>query len=441
MFHIKNKAFTLVELIVVVTILAILATIGFVSYSSYLIWVRDTNRQTQLVSIHDWLELYRTKNDLPLPDDNVAINIWSNTIWYQWYAGSNTLQTIEFTQGWKDPRDNLYFTYFLSSDRKYFQLLTFLEEDESLSVNLVNDSYALDYSTRVPSVYGDKLGILTDSSNKPIQEVVSEEIDISTTADDYTLHLTDGEYLTASWSNLSVLKNIIEVWGRGYSIIGETVSYNNPDKSIPRDWLLLELLFNGGSKDNIWKNTDGIENGTIDYVDGIDMIWNRRGEAIYFNWMAGSYLSIPHSTSIEWMENSFAWSFWFKTAWDQPNQYARFLEFSDTASSLWFSTNHALRNWINAGGTRSAELQKTGLNDQEWHHVVFQRDWSIISLYVDWIYNSSSSKSSTLLDYTTADLTISKSNYPFFGAIDNVRVYDDILTESEIEQLFEERKF
>jgi prepilin-type N-terminal cleavage/methylation domain-containing protein len=49
----QNKAFTLVELIVVVTILAILATIGFVSYSSYLTGVRDTNRLAQLVSIHD----------------------------------------------------------------------------------------------------------------------------------------------------------------------------------------------------------------------------------------------------------------------------------------------------------------------------------------------------------------------------------------------------
>jgi hypothetical protein len=200
-------------------------------------------------------------------------------------------------------------------------------------------------------------------------------------------------------------------------------------------------LFNGSSKDNIWKNADGIENGTIDYVDGIDMIWSKRGESIYFNGTAGSYVSIPHSASIEWMGDSFAWSFWFKTAWDQLNQYARFLEFSDTASSLWFSSDHALRNWINTGWARSAELLKIGLNDQKWHHVVFQWDWSAIYLYVDGVYASTSNRSGTLLDYTTADLIISRSDYPFFWAIDNVRVYDDILTESQIEQLFEERKF
>jgi len=71
----KHLAFTLVELIVVVTILAILATIGFVSYSSYLTGVRDTNRLAQLVSIHDGLELYRTKKDLPLPDESVDVII------------------------------------------------------------------------------------------------------------------------------------------------------------------------------------------------------------------------------------------------------------------------------------------------------------------------------------------------------------------------------
>ena len=77
----KNKAFTLVELIVVVTILAILATIGFVSYSGYLTGVRDTNRIASLTAISDGLELYRTTNDLPDPDGAIDIQIeWLDII-------------------------------------------------------------------------------------------------------------------------------------------------------------------------------------------------------------------------------------------------------------------------------------------------------------------------------------------------------------------------
>ena len=136
-----NLAFTLVELIVVVTILAILATIWFVSYSSYLTWVRDTNRLSQLVSIHDWLELYRTKKDLPIPDDNIRVEVNSNLIAYQWTVWTNTLETIDFTKWWKDPKDNTYFSYYLTQDRKYFQLLAFLEEEENLQAKTNPSQY------------------------------------------------------------------------------------------------------------------------------------------------------------------------------------------------------------------------------------------------------------------------------------------------------------
>jgi hypothetical protein len=51
------------------------------------------------VSIHDGLELYRTRNDLPLPDENVEVIIGFDPIAYQGYAGSNTLETIDFTKG------------------------------------------------------------------------------------------------------------------------------------------------------------------------------------------------------------------------------------------------------------------------------------------------------------------------------------------------------
>jgi prepilin-type N-terminal cleavage/methylation domain-containing protein len=71
---VKQKAFTLVELIVVITILAILATIGFVSFSGYLAGSRDVNRISQLKSMNDALILYSTKKDLPIPDGKVNVN-------------------------------------------------------------------------------------------------------------------------------------------------------------------------------------------------------------------------------------------------------------------------------------------------------------------------------------------------------------------------------
>jgi len=124
-----TKAFTLVELIVVITILAILATIGFVSFSGYLAWTRDTNRVAQLKSMSDALELYRTKKSLPIPDDKVDIKTNSKTIAYQGYIWKNVLETIEYTESWLDPKDKTYFSYYLTKNKKYFQLMAFLEEE------------------------------------------------------------------------------------------------------------------------------------------------------------------------------------------------------------------------------------------------------------------------------------------------------------------------
>ncbi len=86
MKKLQQKAFTLVELIVVITILAILGTIWFVSYTWFMSTARDSNRLTQLEWIHNWLESYKTRWKLPLPDDSVTIYASWTIIWYQWNA-------------------------------------------------------------------------------------------------------------------------------------------------------------------------------------------------------------------------------------------------------------------------------------------------------------------------------------------------------------------
>ncbi len=215
-------AFTLVELIVVVTILAILATIWFVSYSSYLIWVRDTNRIAQMTKMSDGLNLYSTRNALPIPEDYVEVQINGSLIWYQWYAGSSVLETIEYEKGGVDPKDNTYFTYYLTKDRKYFQLLWFLEEWSDLTgytpssmrrkperqgeLSLLNRAYANTYSERIPTVLWKKLWVLTDDLNTPIQEIWSVTtaglLDIWSTSDSYKAYLKDDDVIEGDSTDL-----------------------------------------------------------------------------------------------------------------------------------------------------------------------------------------------------------------------------------------------
>ena len=174
----KKNAFTLVELIVVITIVGILSTIGFVAYSGYLGWARDGNRIASLTKLSDSLQTYAASKSLPLPDDaiNIYANGTSNQIAYQWKLGENVLETIDFTNGGKDPKDDAYYTYYLTNDRKNLQLLAFLEED-SVAMSPFSQSFAADYSTRFPKVYGKKLGVIlyndtaSANHNKPIEDL------------------------------------------------------------------------------------------------------------------------------------------------------------------------------------------------------------------------------------------------------------------------------
>jgi len=236
--------FTLVELIVVITILAILATIWFVSFSGYLAGTRDTNRKAQLKSMSDALELYRTKQSLPIPDDKVDVKVWTwsneRVIAYQWYIWKNVLESIEYTESWLDPKDKTYFSYYLSRNKKYYQLLAFLEEPNKDVVVAMNSRHpegvhstnnvglsfmatlnAADYSQREVFVSWKKLWILVeDETNIPIQELPiiswSWYLNVETTNDTYKAILEnlsiENWVIRWTWSTLKMIAATAWVW-------------------------------------------------------------------------------------------------------------------------------------------------------------------------------------------------------------------------------------
>jgi prepilin-type N-terminal cleavage/methylation domain-containing protein len=202
-------AFTLVELIVVITILAILSTIWFVAYNSYLTWARDTNRVSSLAAIYDWVEIYRTNNDIPLPENSVEIRANWTVIAYQGYMWKNNLETIQYSKWWIDPKDDIYYSYLVTSNLKEFQLMAYLEDSANEQTVykkwLLNKINAVNYKSRYPTVYWKKLWILTESwTNSPIQEVSTVKtawfIDIVTTTWSYIANYTDKTSL--SWTGL-----------------------------------------------------------------------------------------------------------------------------------------------------------------------------------------------------------------------------------------------
>ena len=231
-------AFTLVELIVVITIVGILSTIGFVSYSGYLVWARDSNRLWQLANLTEALQIFSTSKRLPLPDGAIDIEANGNLVAFQWNAGINVIDALEYNNWGRDPRDKLYFSYMVSQNRKSFQLLAFMEETGALTRWIIPQVHAINYSERFAKTYGNNLWILTSGEtdfglyNTPAHLISwVTQVDLVNTTDDYIAHISDtqkiewdGPILTQA-NPIHSCRRIKETW----LWLNSTIYTINPD--------------------------------------------------------------------------------------------------------------------------------------------------------------------------------------------------------------------
>ena len=164
--------------------------------------------------------MYSTDKYLPIPDDKIDIEFSWALIAYQWDIWANVIDTIWYTSEWKDPKDWTYFSYYLTKNKKYFQLMAHLEEDPNstaLILPLLNSTNAeINYSKRFPAVEWDKLWILTWTWNTPIHRIESIKsswsLDIETTTNTYIANISKYAIISWTWTILSWLKWLIIVW-------------------------------------------------------------------------------------------------------------------------------------------------------------------------------------------------------------------------------------
>ncbi len=192
----KNKkiAFSLVELIVVLVILAILWILAFLWIGSYTKQARDAKRLNDVKLIYDKLNLYYSEtSEYPLPEEKVEIKMWSWVVWYQWRLSEEILKTINYDSDWKDPTTNKYFTYYVTPDKQYSQLMIKLEDEN--------------WKEKI-KVEWKLLWILTDKNNTPINEIQSIKdagwLDILNTTDEYIAHISEEKKITWSWQVLRI---------------------------------------------------------------------------------------------------------------------------------------------------------------------------------------------------------------------------------------------
>ncbi|MDQ7009793.1 MAG: hypothetical protein Q9M94_05870 [Candidatus Gracilibacteria bacterium] len=199
----------------------------------------------------DALELYTTKKDLPIPDDKVDI------------------------RDGVDPKDKQYFSYYLTKNKKYFQLMTFLEEesDDVLVLNSNNKLNAGNYEDRHPYTKGKKLGIMTDEENTPIQELPLLEpkngsgyLDISDTLnEEYKSFLKGEDFLSGTGTTFVGIKDVNKNGGKFWINQNNNYVYFDPNLST------LQIADIFGDNSNIATYTfDGNSNDLNGTYDGID---------------------------------------------------------------------------------------------------------------------------------------------------------------------------
>jgi len=207
-----NKSwFTLVELIVVITILAILGTIGFLSFQSYNTYARDSVRLWNLKTIESGLWIMYVQGwNYALPDDSVNITASWTIIRKQWVFWKNALRTVRVSKnGSKDPLTEEYFDYTVWSNLQEYQLVAYLEWDESFNPNLappkgrgiIWNSYANIWTMKsvwsdIWIVYSWWLALHKTASN------IWNDFDIRKDWDEYTVKFSEDDKITSSGSLL-----------------------------------------------------------------------------------------------------------------------------------------------------------------------------------------------------------------------------------------------
>jgi len=417
----SKKAFTLVELIIVITILAILATIAFMSFQGYAKQSRDSNRLATMKNIEKWLTIFQTKSWVyPQTESWVLITASGTTIWNQWFVWDGVVRAINMNQIPLDPVDNARYVYSTNEPKTKYQLMTFMEWENNL-VSFLPQSFASDLTDRFPLTIWDSLGIVLNQDNSlPINTV-----NASSWSTNYKVVFWKNNEVMGSWNILSVIQ--AQRWDKTLASLDESlVGYWDMETTIQSGGITLLKDFSSKKINLDFQNSAVLANEWL--------IW----KALYFNGIRNTNTGAIGF----WVDNNRFWS-WFTLIMNIKNQQFNNREQPFNSRMFWWhmtgDTSIAYRGtrWL----SRFMEdwLTMPNLYDNKYHQYAFWF-WNdgIINIYVDgkklysrWI---------TLINGTWISSWYSFWHQLFIWYIDESRIYNRALSDSEIKSLYQATK-
>ncbi len=182
-------------------------------------------------------------------------------------------------------------------------------------------------------------------------------------------------------------------------------------------------------------------NGTIRTAGGTPELSGAFNEALYFT--GGSFVDVNRALlSTTDSYQPYTISFWMKAASGATGglvtQYAAAAEDQRFGVGMWTADNGKAQWW--SGGTGRTRTTMA-LDDGNWKHVVFVKNADRqVTVYVDGVNAADPALSNThpfAFEATNTNIArFSSSTMPFTGYIDEVFIYDQAITEAQVQNLY-----
>lgn len=229
------------------------------------------------------------------------------------------------------------------------------------------------------------------------------------------------------------------------TIIVAILSLSAAKAQIPTNGLVAKYSFNNGNANDEAGTNNGVVNNALPTADR----FNNSNKAFIFDGTDATYIAIPNNAALK--TNTITISLWAKYDFALGGNIHRAVYCTPNvaASSFYISngilvncnTNQYLVGSQNSS-TQSQMFYTSTQTGNTWKHLVFMLS-NTIDLYIDGVLSQSIAKSFNTT-YTSDSVYIGKSGnssafaLPFVGSIDDIRIYNLKLTNTEITQLFNE---
>ncbi len=308
---------------------------------------------------------------------------------------------------------------------------------------LMTDTY-ISSTYNNPRAFGFNVRCFSDTPATPTYTNCS-----ATTQDWYSIpqtnHGATTATLTKTWSitwwvttysNIYTCNNwALTAWTETSSITcntNYTLDWTQCNWIVPTTGLVAEYLFEDST--DLGKDTAGTYNGTNNWAT--QTTWINWGNAVIAT--ADNHISLPNNVYPS--PTQFTFSMWFKLNWTPSwniqlihphNQYAMWFSYRKADSKIGFSVRSS-SNWKEV-------LSNTLISQWQYYLITFVKDWTNWEIYI----NGNLDSYWTL--HNTADtLSWTSSIFAYYSAdpnnhnIDNLRIYNRALSQTEITQLYAE---